>query len=265
MDLFVTMINPVFLVTGYIWNKATGTIAEWGLVVIGTTAVLFAIHDAFRNKTALPVIVTLSSILCVIPEVFVGDIGETYNRSATFAYNTFRIMGREVPWFSVATWFALGTAVSMICYRLIFRNVQTKWLWTGFAIVGAVDIFFEQTMFFSHGLYVYYEPLPFVILTRFPWWRMTIDTTGLFLSVALAYRYCEYLNGWLSMLMLVITPLNCFAVYALVGIPTLIVSNGNYSWSAGIFICMLCITIVALTMQLILKRDPFEMEGRNPL
>lgn len=265
MDLFVTMINPVFLVTGYIWNTATSTIAEWGLVVIGITAVLFAIHDAFRNKTALPVIVTLSSILCVIPEVFVGDIGETSNRSATFAYNTFRIMGREVTWFSVATWFAFGTAVVLICYTLILRNVQTKWLWIGFVVVGAVDIVFEQTMFFSHGLYVYYEPLPFVILTRFPWWRMTIDTTGLFLSTALAYLYREHLKGWLSILMFAITPLCYFAVHGLVGIPTLIVSNGNDSWSAGIFICMLCITIVALTMQLVLKRDPFEMEGRNPL
>ncbi|MEN6457093.1 MAG: hypothetical protein ABFD10_22800 [Prolixibacteraceae bacterium] len=246
-----------------IWNPATSFIAAWGLVVIGTTAVLFAIHDAFRNKTALPVIVTLSGILCVIPEVFVGDIGETCSRSANFAYNTSRIMGREVNWFSVATWFAFGTAVSMICYTSIFRNVQTKWLWIGFAVVGAVDIVFEQTVFFSHGLY--YEPLPFVILTRFPWWRMTIGTTGLFLSAALAYRYRRHLKGWLSMLMFAITPLSYLAVYSFVGIPTLVVSKESYSSSAGILIYILCITVVALTMQLVLKRGPLEMEGRSPL
>ena len=268
MEVFVTMGNPVFhlwKLQDVIWSMANSIIAEWGLVMIGVTAVLFAIHEAFRNKTVLPVIVTLSGVLCVIPEVIVGDIGEICNRSATFACSTFRIMGRDVTLFSVASWFAFGTAVSMICYTLILRDVQTKWLWIGFAVVGAVDIVLEEAIFIRHGFYVYYEPLPFVLLARFPWWRMTIDTTGLFLSVALAYRYREYLKSWLSMLMLMITPLSCFAVYAFVGMPILVVSKESYSCSAGILIYTLCITVVALTMQLVLKRNPFEIEGRNAL
>lgn len=263
-----TMVNPVFYVwclPNAIYHTAKGTIAEWILLAIGIIAVSLAIHDALRNKTALPVIITLSGVLCVIPEVIVGDIGEICNRSATFACSTFRIMGRDVTLFSAASWFAFGTAVSMICYTLILRNVQTKWLWIGFAVVGAVDIVLEEAIFIRHGFYVYYEPLPFVLLARFPWWRMTIDTTGLFLSVALAYRYREYLKSWLSMLMLMITPLSCFAVYAFVGMPILVVSKESYSCSAGILICTLCITVVALTMQLVLKRNPFEMEGRNAL
>jgi len=260
------MIDPVF----YIWqlrnaifNIANNNIAEWVLVAIGISAVSFSLHDVLKDKTVLPFVVTLSGFFCVIPEVFVDDMWGNYDRPESIVQGIFRIVGRDISWFSVAIWFAFGTAVSIICYTLIFRDVQTKWLWIGFAIAGVLDLVFEETMFISHGLYVFYEPQPFVILTKFPWWRMTTSTTGLFLSAALAYRYREHLKGWLVLLMFMVTPLSYFAVQGCVRISAYIVDKENYSWSAGILICMLCITIVALTMQLILKRNPFDMRGKN--
>jgi hypothetical protein len=90
------------------------TTTEWAFAAIGAIAVLFALQDVFKTKAVLPVMVTLSGVLCVVPEVFVSDVWVICNKPENFAHGTSRIMGRDVAWFSVAMWFAYG--MSLITY-----------------------------------------------------------------------------------------------------------------------------------------------------
>ena len=236
---------------------------NWAVFAIGLVMVAFAIRDSLKNKKILPVIVTLSGVFCVIPEVFIKDIWSGHIKPASFDEGPFQITGNDMTWSYVVTWFAFGTAVTMICYTLISGNVKTKWLWTGLAVAVMADIIFEGIVINRHNLYVYYDFQPFLIWTGFPWWKMTTSTTSLFLSAAIAFRYRELLDNWLSVLMFAITPVSYFAVHGVAGTSALLASKGNYSWSAGILICALCMIIAALTMQFILKRDPANPEGKN--
>ncbi len=255
------MLDPVFCIQQPMGEMFEGSaMIEWIFFLIGGIALSVALHDTIKNKTMLPVVVTLSGAFCVIPEVLGDILGDCY-RPEGIGSVVFNMMGQRVTWFSIATWFALGTMLITICYAMISRSVQTKWLWIGFAVVAGMDVF----LLCSHSLHVYAEPQSFAMLVKLPLWKMTTSTTGIFISAALAYRYHKPLKGWLAPIMFVVTPSSYLAVQVLVRVPANIADNGSYSWTTGILICLSCMTIVALTMLFILKRNPFEMEGKSSL
>lgn len=238
--------------------------AEMVLTAVGLMAVAFALRDAIRNKTILPIVVVSSGVFCVFPEVFIDVLGGCLWPTSP-GHVVFRILGRDMTWFPVAAWFAFGGLLICICYSMIARGVKTKWLWVAFAVAGFMDIVFEEIMLNVHGLYVYFGHQPLVLLTRFPWWWLPTNTGGLFLAAALAYRYRKFLTGWKVLLVYPLTPFAYMAVHGFVGMPADTVINGDYPWivtqAGGIATTLLCLIATAFTIHLVLGRNPFDLEG----
>lgn len=243
-------------------------VAECVLITVGLLATAFALRDGIRNKTALPVFVALSGMFCVFPEVFIDVLGGCLWPTSP-GHVAFKILGREMTWFPVTAWFAFGALLITICYSMMSRKVKTKWIWVAFAVAGSLDIVFEEIMLNVHGLYVYFGHQPLILLTKFPWWWLPTNTGGLFLAAALAYRYRKYLTGWKGAAMFLLTPIAYMGVHGFVGMPADTVINGDYNWivtqAGGIATVLLCLVAAAITIHLVLQRNPFDLEATSPL
>jgi len=240
--------------------------AECILIIVGLIVVGFATRDSIRFKTVLPVTVALSGVFCVFPEVFIDVLGGCLWPTSP-GHVAFKILGREMTWFPVTAWFAFGALLTYICFGMMLREVKTKWIWVAFAVAGCMDIVFEEIMLNVRGLYVYYGHQPLVLLTKFPWWWLPINTAGLFLAAALAYRYRQHLHGWKAAIMFPLTPFAYMAVHGFAGMPADAVINGDYSWiitqAGGIATSLLCLVATALMIHLVLERNPFRLNATN--
>jgi hypothetical protein len=217
-----------------------------------------------KTKSILPVAVTVSGTGCVISETCCGVLGAVYwpTNLDNFA---FAALGRQMSWYPLAAWFAFGAVSTYICYAMISRKPRTIWLWVAFALVCLADIVFEEVMLNIRGLHLYYANQPLIVLTRFPWWWGPVNAGGLFLPAALAYRFKGSLQGWRSLAVLVLTPSAYQAVVGFAAMPAFIVINGDYSWmqtqAGGLLAIVLAVVAMALTIKLVLHRDPFEFRG----
>lgn len=254
---------PIPPVDAYYAQTATLNVS-WALFVIGMIVVCFALIDALKTKSILPVAVAVSGTGCVISEAYCGVMGAVFwpTNLDNFAFTA---LGRQMSWYPVAAWFAFGAVSMYIYYALISRNPRTIWLWGAFALVCLADIVFEEVMLNIRGLYLYYANQPLILLTRFPWWWGPVNAGGLFLPAALAHRFNGSLRGWRSLAVLVLTPLAYQAFIGFAAMPAFIVINGDYSWvqtqAGGLLAIVLAVVATALTMKLVLHRDPFDFRG----
>ncbi len=247
--------------------SATNTLhAGIAWTIGGLIVVCISCFHAAKRKSLLPIFVALSGLLCVVPEVFVDIAGDCFYAIGPHNPNVvFSIWGREMTWYTVAAWFSFGAVLIYINYYLISKGVKTKWLWGAFLIAGAVDVLFEELLLRVPGVYLYYGNQPFIVFQKFPVWWMFTNSAGLFLAASLAYRYEKYLRGWKAVSILFLTPTAYLAVFGFSAMPASIVINGNYSWLAtqtgGLISVILALIAVALTMHLVLQRDPFCREA----
>ncbi|WP_210717276.1 hypothetical protein [Amycolatopsis acididurans] len=237
------------------------------MTVIGLSGVALGIIQWVRTKSPLPLMIALSGAVICIPEVFFDVMGGVYFPwSATEPLGqAYAILGREMPWWIAAGWFGYG-AFNFFMFTLLASKPSTKtiWLMLGGAAVG--DVVFEEILL-SFNVYHYYGNQPLVIVSQLPWWWIPCNSIGVFLAAALAYRFQDFLRGWRSLLMLVITPLSVTTVYGAIALPSWIAVNGNYPWLPtqilGLATIALGIVVFALILELVLKRKPFEL-GYTP-
>lgn len=233
------------------------------MTIVGLSGVALGIHRWARTGTPLPLLVALSGALICIPEVFYDVIGGVYFPwSATEPLGqAYQILGRHMPWWIVAGWFGYG-AFNFFMFTLLSAKPTTKtlWLMLGGAAVG--DVVFEEILL-SFNVYHYYGNQPLVLISQLPWWWIPCNSIGVFLAAALAYRFQDFLRGWRSLLMLVITPLSVTTVYGAIALPSWIAVNGNYGWLAtqllGLATLVLGVVVFGLILELVLKRKPFEL------
>lgn len=232
------------------------------MTIVGLSGIALGIHHWIRKGTPLPLLIAVSGALICIPEVFYDVIGGVYFPwSATQPLGeAYQILGRHMPWWIVAGWFGYG-GFNFFMFTLLSAKPKTKtlWLMLGGAAVG--DVVFEEILL-SFNVYHYYGNQPLILISQLPWWWIPCNSVGVFLAAALAYRFQEFLRGWRSLLMLVITPMSVTTVYGAIALPSWIAVNGNYGWLPtqllGLLTLALGIVVFALILELVLKRKPFE-------
>jgi hypothetical protein len=225
----------------------------------------FAIYDARRTKTALPIFVALSGVFCAIPEVFIDIPGACFWPYAD-GQIVYTILGRPMTWFPIAAWFAFGAVLAYLPYALFLRGAKIGWLWGALAVACVFDIAIEEIMLNVPGLYVYYGHQPMIFFTKFPAWWMFTNTAGIFLGAALAWRFRESLQGWKGIAMFALMPLAFLGVFGFTAMPASIVINGDFPWvvtqAGGVLTSALGLLSAALTTRVLLNRNPFEFASR---
>jgi hypothetical protein len=240
----------------------------WGTVmfVIGLIAVAFSIRDAKRTSSLVPVMVALAGLFCTFPEVFVNVLGGCF-WSEQDGHIAFMHLGRKMSWYIFGMWFGFAGVLCYICYSAISREVSTKWLWIAFACAGVGNIIIEEVLLNVPGIYTYYGHQPLVLLTRFPWWWLAVNVSGLFLGAALAHRYRAVFTGWKSLFVLILIPTAYIGCFTFAVMPTSVVIYGDYPWLVtqlgGLATCALALAATMGTMSLVLGRNPLDMNGRG--
>jgi len=238
--------------------------ATFAVLALTFVAVCLATRDAYRSRSLLPLAVTLSGIACVIPEPFIDVVSACFYPLSKDNI-AFTILGRQISWLVVAGWSALGAVSSYIGYAVVSRQPAVKWIWAGFFAMGLFDLALEEISLNFSGLYYYYGHQPLVLIHNLPWWFIPCNAGGMFLAVALAYRFRASLTGWKSVAMFFLNPMAVAGMYGFIGIPAFIVVNGNYSWwvtqAGGLLTVAMGIATVALVIRLVLERDPFALKS----
>jgi hypothetical protein len=145
------------------------------------------------------------------------------------------------------------------------RKATTGTLWMVFGLSGIADIMFEETLLRYGGIYTYFGHQPLVLLGHFPWWWLFANVSALYLSVAIAYRFRDWFNGWKSVFILALMPLCYIGGFAFSGLPTIYAIQGNFSpfvtQLAGICTCILALIQTCGIFALILERNPLEFRS----
>lgn len=264
------VMDPTFRVpappyTIFLISPANSTTAGIVLSVIGLVAVAFGVRDGIRTNSLVPVAVALSGLFCTFPEVFVDVLGGCFWAEPS-GQSAFVHLGRKMAWHIFGMWFGFAGILGYICYSAISRDVKTKWLWFAFVCAGIANIIIEEILLNMSGIYTYYGHQPLVILTKFPWWWLAVNVSGLFLGASLAHRYRSVFKGWKAVFVLILIPTCYFGGVSFAVMPASVVINGDYPWFVtqlgGLATCVLAIVLTLGTMNLVLKRNPFDMEGR---
>jgi hypothetical protein len=136
-------------------------------------------------------------------------------------------------------------------------------MWGAFLAMGAFDLVLEETCLNIPGLYGYYGHQPLVLLRHLPWWFIPCNAGGMFLAIALAHRFRHSLQGWRGLSLFLLNPMCVAGMYGFIGMPAFIVVNGNFSWwttqLAGLLSLALGFFAVALTIRVVLERDPLNL------
>lgn len=260
-------IDPTFGVPippiGAYYDPVLSNYVLWVIGILGVIITAFSLFDCVKKKSLVPIMLSFGVIACIVPEVYIDIMSGCYwtNTPETTA---FTIQGRAMPWFSVVAWYFLGNVMIYGIYKIISRRAATKWLWGVFLLVCALDILCENSALSVHDLYLYYGNQPLWI-GKLPLWFAPSNAGGMFLAAALAYRYEHRLRGWRSLSLIFLTPMSLGGFYAFVSLPAWIVVNGRYSWlltqGAGLLTVAMGFTAVAMTIHLVLRRDPYDLAG----
>ncbi|MCA2016125.1 hypothetical protein LDJ79_08385 [Vibrio tritonius] len=245
-------------------------------VFIATTVMLFiaiifmvvATRDSFKFKSTVPLAMVLGAAFCVVPEAIDNYIAGCYwSQSHDPDLLLFFLMGREFDYYVGIMWWAFGAILGYLLYAVLLRKVTTGTLWICLALSGIADIILEEILLGYGGIYTYFGHQPLVLINNFPWWWLFANVSALFLSVAIAYRYRSWFNGWKSVFILLLMPFCYIGAFTLAGMPAIFAIQGNFSPFVtellGITTCVISLIQTGLIMNLILGLNPLKLKDTS--
>jgi len=232
-----------------------------GMLSIALIAVGVSVVEGVRFKSTVPFAIMIGAAFCVFPESVDNYLaGCFWSQSHDPSKLLYFLMGREFDYYVIPMWWAFGAVLGYIFYAALLRKATTGTLWTAFAISGIADILFEETLLRYGGIYTYFGHQPLVLLGHFPWWWLFANVSALYLSVAIAYRFRDWFNGWKSVFIVILMPLCYIGGFAFSGLPTIYAIQGDFSpvvtQVAGVLTCVLALVQTAGIFYLILGRNP---------
>ena len=245
-------------------NPTHVAIATAGMTILALIMVVVALIEGKRYKSTVPLAVVMAGAACVFPESIDNYLGGCYwSQSRDPAHTFYFLMGREFDYYIIAMWWPFGAVLGYALYAALLRNAKTSTLWVAFALSGLADIAIEETLLGYGGVYTYFGHQPLVLLNHFPWWWLFVNVSSLYLSVAIAYRLREWLNGWKSVFVLLLMPLCYIGGFGFTGMPAIFAINGDFSplvtQTAGALSAILSLVMTAGIMAFVLGRSPFAL------
>ncbi|MDO5532574.1 hypothetical protein [Sutterella sp.] len=233
------------------------------MVVLALVFCAIAFHDAWKWKTTVPIGLVLGAAFCVVPEVIDNYLGGVYwSQSHGPDQILYVLLGREFDYYVSLMWWAFGACLGYILYGMLLRRVKTRTLWLGMALSMLADIIIEELLLNYGGIYCYYGNQPMILISKFPMWWMFANVSALFISVAIAYKYRHWLNGWRCIFMFFLMPFCYIGGWELAGMPVVFAINGNFSplvtQALGIATAVISLVQIAGTMHIVLGRNPLD-------
>lgn len=234
------------------------------MLAIGLVGTALGVWEWFRSRSVVGMAVAVSAVFATIPEGLFQLLGAAYfpwSETEPFG-ELFRVLGRSVPAFVAASWFACG----LLCigaYCLLQRKPSTRTLWYLWFAAMLGEVVVEEVLLKLH-LYRYYGNQPLVLISDLPLWWIPCRTVGLLLAAFLAYRYRDALHGWRSAACFVITPLCVCVSFAMIALPAWIATNSDLPWLPtqllGLITIALGVAAFMGALRFVLNRDPLDLD-----
>ncbi|KAM0546755.1 hypothetical protein ACHAPJ_010683 [Fusarium lateritium] len=225
-----------------------------------------SVTESRRWNSTVPAALTVGAATCVLAEAINCYLSNVY---WTYAHDhsqlMFTLLGREFDIYVGIIWWSFGAVLSCIIFGALMRNVRTGTLWILLGLAGFFDLVLEESMLQYGGIYTYYGHQPLVLFKLFPCWWLFCNVSGIFLGIAITYRYRAWFDGWRSLFLLPILPFCYVGPQVLAAMPTIYVVQANHTpivtQLCGILTCCIAIIQTGVMMDVILGRDPLEFNG----
>lgn len=259
-----TGVPPVPSNEDFPYDRTNNVVAIVLLGTLGLVGLVISAREWFKNRNLMPLMLSLGTVIVVVPEVFVDVIGMVYYPTDAVD-NAFTLFGRQMGWFILAGWFGAGFfAAAML--KVLKTRPTAKQVWMLMLVTGISYTIFEELLVGFGGIYHYYGNQPMWWSSLPLWWTPCNAIGCALLPAAFAFRYQHLLQGWRAAAMLVVVPASVAGTYAFIGMPSWIVVNGDYPWLvtelAGLTTWALGIGLIAIIMNLFLGYRPFDMQHR---
>ena len=237
---------------------------EVGMTVIALIMVVISLIEGIKFNSTVPFALVMAAAFCVVPESIDNYLAGCYWSTANDpGQQLYFLMGRQFDYYVIPMWWAFGAVLGYALYAALLRNVKNGTLWGVFLLSGIADILFEETLLRYGGIYTYFGHQPLVLLGYFPWWWLAVNVAALFLTVALAYRFRDWFNGWKSALLCFLMPAGYIGGFAFAAMPVIFVIQGDFSPAVtqlgGILSVLIAMIETCGVMTLILGRNPFKL------
>lgn len=240
--------------------------ATTAMFFIAICFMVIAARDSFKYKSTVPLAMVLGAAFCVVPEAIDNYIAGCYwSQSHDPDKLLLFLMGREFDYYVGIMWWAFGAILGYLLYAVLLRKVTTGTLWVCLALSGIADIVLEEILLGYGGIYTYFGHQPLVLINNFPWWWLFANVSSLFLSVAIAYRFRSWFNGWKSIFILLLMPFCYIGAFTLAGMPAIFAIQGDFSplttEALGVATCVISVIQIGAIMKLVLGLNPFHLKG----
>lgn len=263
MDNYFSIPDLPLIPTGYAYDTAHVWWISAFLILAGIIYLVFAWKLSKSSKSCLPLAIWVAGALFVFPEAVNCVLNCIYwTVSPGEKLTLFTLLGHKMDLHVVIVWWSYVAVVGYTMYKALLDNDSTRKLWIIYGVAVLTDVIAEIVFLGVGGLYVYYGNQPLVVIggrVNLPLWWMFMNNAGLFLGIAILYRYRDYFTGLKSLWALVILPLAYLGVNAAVAMTTAFAINDpDMPWFCtqlmGVITCVLCLLVVHGTMKLVLRR-----------
>lgn len=161
--------------------------------------------------------------MCTLAEPLVDLMGACWHPNIGQPI-AFEFMGRHMPWWIVAVYFAYwGAQGGLLCSQLQKGLTMKAMRWLVLIpILG--DVLIEE-LALPTGLYIYDGLQPLILLNSLPFWWVPCNSIGLLLAISLVHLCAPHLKGFKLLLIPLLLPMGQLMGYVAVGLPSFVVIN----------------------------------------
>lgn len=253
---------------------APTTVANNATMIFSTLAILAFVYGLKHwRDTGRPILllILLGGGLTSVAETFVNLVGSCWHPTIGQTI-LFQFMGRPIPVWIVAVYFAFFGTQGSLFYILFKRGVSMnvmRWL---FVIPMLIDVVIETTSL-PTGLYLYDGPQPLVFLGMLPLWWAACNSIGMFVGIALVTVCAPHLKGYKALLIPILLPMGDMIGYSAIGLPSFIAINtaglpNLVVQALGIFTMLLAFLVVHAISLILATDSPLrskQMAAANPV
>jgi hypothetical protein len=191
--------------------------------VLALLALVYALWDWRKSRRPIILYILIGGGLTLLVEPFVDLMGACWHPIYGQGV-AFELMGRYMPWWIVAVYFAFYGAQGALVYSLLRKGVSTRALFLLLLIPMAADVAIEEITL-PTGLYVYYGAQPLMLFGNLPYWWVPCNSFGLMIGISLIYKLAPSLKGPTSLALPFLLPIGDLIAYVIIGMPSWIVIN----------------------------------------
>lgn len=249
---------------------APADVSAWATLFFTTIAIIgfmYALYHWKKHNSAVPLLIVLGGGLTVLCEPFVNLVGGCWH-PVLGQDVVFQILGRPIPWWIVAVYFAYFGAQGVAMYLMMKKGITRRAIALAFMIPMIADIIIEETIL-PTGLYIYVGNQPLILGDWLPLWWICCNSIGVFVGVTMIVLLERYLVGAKKLVILIIPSIGDMVGYGAVGLPSWVAVNQQEIsyWAmqaCGVATFVLTGMVVYGICQLVGKDSPYRINFNEP-